>query len=257
MVAVHRTERRRIPSGVSSVLPPIVRGTVAVWNVWIGDRPDNERARAVMSGDELDRASQFVYGVDRNRYIAARLALRELLAGYLDVAPADVRFDYTRYGKPELPGGTLRFNVAHSDDLAVIALTEHDRLGVDVERIRDLQDRDAVARTVFSKRELDAFDALPESSKTHGFFHGWTRKEAFVKAVGDGLCHPLDLFDVTLAPREEARLLDLEGSPTRGAGWSLFDLRPIDGWVGAVAVERADAELRHAGWLGEAPTLLA
>src|ERR671926_68230 len=109
---------RRIPSPVSSVLPAIGRGVVAVWDVWIGGHPEGERARAVLSGDELDRASHFVHDVHRNRYIAGRLALRELLAGYLDVAPADVRFVYSDYGKPEVPGGTLRFSVAHSDDLA-------------------------------------------------------------------------------------------------------------------------------------------
>ncbi len=98
------------------------------------------------------------------------------------------------------------------------------------------------------------FHALPDASKTQGFFNCWTRKEAFVKAVGEGLAHPLDVFDVTLRPGEEARLLEVEGSPARAAAWSLFDISPMDGWVGAVAVECADAVLKHAGWLGAPPT---
>jgi 4'-phosphopantetheinyl transferase len=217
--------------------------------VWIGGEPDDRRVRAALSGDELDRASSFKFDLHRNRYLAGRLALRELLGRYLNRAPSDVRFTYNPYGKPVLPGETLRFNVAHSDDLAVIGLTEHDPLGVDVERIRDLRDIDDLARTVFSERELAVFHALPEGSRSQGFFNCWTRKEAFVKAVGEGLSHPLDAFDVTFRPGEEARLVELNGSPTRAAAWSLFDVSPMAGWVGAVAVENADAELNRAGWL--------
>jgi 4'-phosphopantetheinyl transferase len=241
---------------MSSGQPAIGRGVVAVWNVCIGGKPDDERVRAALSGDELDRASRFVYDLHRNRYLAGRLALRELLGRYLNCAPSEVRFGYSSYGKPELSGETLRFNVAHADDVAVIGLTEHDRLGVDVERLRELRDVDGVARSVFSERELEAFRALPVSSKTQGFFNCWTRKEAFVKAVGEGLSHPLDVFDVTLRPGDQARLLELQGSTTRAGRWSLFDLSPAEGWVGAVAVEHLEAEMKHAGWLGKPPVSL-
>ena len=233
-------------------LPVIGRGVVTVWNVWIGGAPDAARARAVLSDDELARASTFAFDVHRNRYVARRLALRDLLGQYLDRPPSSVRFAYSSYRKPELPGETLRCNVAHSADLAVIGLTEHDRLGVDVERIRDL-DAEGIAPRVFSPAELEVFQSLPDDAKPHAFFNCWTRKEAFVKAVGEGLSHPLDTFDVTLRPGEEARLLEVDGSPARAAAWSLFDVRPMDGWVGAVAVERRPAALEHAGWLGAPP----
>lgn len=226
---------------------------MALWKVWLGGAPAPDRARALLTGDELARASRFVFDVHRDRYLAGRLALRELLGRYLDRAPGDVRFAYGPYGKPEVPGEALRFNVAHSDDLAVIGLTEDDRLGVDVERTRALRDIDSLAGTVFSAHELDVFRSLPPASKGQAFFNCWTRKEAFVKAVGEGLSHPLDAFDVTLRPGEEARLLQVEGSPARAAGWSLLDLRPMDGWAGAVAVEYPDAALSHAGWLGAPP----
>ena len=238
---------------MSARFPTIGPGAVVLWSVWIGGTPDPGRAGAVLTADELDRASSFVHDAHRTRYVLRRLALRELLGRYLHVEPSDVRFVYSDYGKPELPGETLRFNVAHSEDLAVIGLTEHDRLGVDVERVRDLPDIDGVARAVFSDRELEVFDALPDSSKIRAFFDGWTRKEAFVKAVGKGLSQPLKVFDVTLRPGEEARLLELDGSTARAATWSLFDVSPMEGWVGAVAVERSEAEVRHAGWLEERP----
>lgn len=212
------------------------RGVVAVWNVWLGGEPDGERARAVLSSDELERASRYRFDLHRNRYVAGRLALRELLGRYLDRAPSEVRFDYNPYGKPELSGETLRFNVAHCDDLAVIGVTAHDRLGVDVERIRELRDIDSVAPSVFSAHELEEFDTLPGPSRTEGFFTCWTRKEAFVKAVGEGLSRPLDAFD---------------GAPAEG--WSLLHFRPLDGWVGAVAAERAGAKLVQAGWLRPPP----
>lgn len=226
---------------------------MALWNVWLGGAPDHNRARALLSGDELARAARFVFDLHRHRYLAGRLALRELLGRYLDRAPGDVHFAYSPYGKPEVPGEALRFNVAHSDDLAVIGLTEDDPLGVDVECIRALRDIDSLAGTVFSTRELDVFRSLPPASKRQAFFNCWTRKEAFVKAVGEGLSHPLDAFDVTLRPGEEARLLQVEGSPARAAGWSLLDVCPMDGWAGAVAVEHPDAALNHAGWLGTPP----
>lgn len=232
-------------------LPTVGRGVVAVWNAWIGGEPDGQRSRAVLSDDELARASSFAFDLHRNRYVAGRLALRELLGRYLDRPPADVRFVYGSHGKPELPGETLRFNLAHSDDLALIGLTEHDRIGVDVEHVRELPAVDDLAQRVFSARELDALNALPKASKSQGFFNGWTRKEAFVKAVGDGLTHPLHLFDVTLRPGQDARLLEVEGSTARAAGWSLFDVSPTDGWAAAVAVERPEATLRHGGWLTE------
>ena len=98
------------------------------------------------------------------------------------------------------------------------------------------------------------FHALPDASRTHAFFHCWTRKEAFAKAVGEGLSHPLDAFDVTLRPGEKAGLLDVDGSPVRAAAWTLFDVSPMDGWVGAVAVEDPEATLTHAGWLRAPPT---
>jgi 4'-phosphopantetheinyl transferase len=221
--------------------------------VWIAAEPDDEGVRAVLSDDEVERASRFVFDRHRNRYLAGRLALRELLGRYLDRAPSDLRFDYSAHGKPELPGETLRFNVAHSDDLAVIALTAQDRLGIDVERVRELPDLDDVARTVFSASELEVLGALPRDTRTQAFFNCWTRKEAFVKAVGEGLSRPLRTFDVTLRPGGEARLLQLDGSTDRAGRWSLFDLTPMEGWVGAVAVEREKADLQHAGWLGTAP----
>lgn len=251
---MYRADDEGSASAGEPVLPPIGRGVVAVWNLWIGGEPDHQRTLAALSGDELARARSFVFDLHRNRYLACRLALRELLGRYLDRAPSDVRFAYNSYGKPELPEETLRFNLGHADDLAVIGLTEHDRLGVDVERIRELPDIDSLARRVFSRRELDVLDALADSSKTQAFFNCWTRKEAFVKAIGDGLSYALDVFDVTLRPGEEARLLELDGSPARAAAWSLFDVSPMGGWVGAVAVERSEATLNHAGWLGAPPS---
>ena len=109
------------------------------------------------------------------------------------------------------------------------------------------------ARQFFSKQEVAALGLLPPDARTRAFFNCWTRKEAFVKAVGEGLSHSLDDFDVTLRPGDEPRLLELDGSTARAAGWSLFDVSPMDGWVGALAVERTEAEVHHAGWFWEPP----
>jgi 4'-phosphopantetheinyl transferase len=137
----------------------------------------------------------------------------------------------------------LRRGVVH-----VWKITLQDRVGIDVERLRPVEDIDGLAAMCFSAPELEAFDGVAQDRKVEAFFNCWTRKESFVKAVGEGLSYPLKEFDVTLRPGESARLLSLEGSAGLGRSWSIVDLRPLAGWTGAVAVERSDAEVEVLGW---------
>lgn len=202
---------------------------------------DVDIAAEVLSVDERRRAEQFVFDRDRNRYIVARAQLRKLLGDRLHVSPESIEFCYGEYGKPALANQPtdqpLHFNVSHSADVAAYAFSRSCELGVDVEAIADMSDRDEVAAHCFSNDEIRKYKQLDDSDKPLGFFNCWTRKEAFIKALGDGLQCPLNSFDVTLAPGEPAEIMRIGEQTGHGCGWKLFSFVPLPGFVGAVAVQ--------------------
>lgn len=205
-----------------------------------------------LSPDESARADRFVFARHRSRFTAGRGALRAILGGFLGVPPAALRFAYGRFGKPRLDGheakSGLRFNVSHSQGVGLVAVALDRELGVDVEQIHPLPDAGAIARRCFSEVENRALGSLPASEQLGGFFTCWTRKEAYVKALGDGLTRPLDGFDVTVGPREPARLLRVAGDPEETTRWSLRALAPGEGFVGAIAVEGEGWRLESSRW---------
>lgn len=196
----------------------------------------------VLSPDESARAARFFFEKDRRSFARCRSALRVLLGRYLQTAPERLEFCYNSFGKPELavlaPAFPLRFNVSHSGDWALIALTLQQRIGVDIERVRPLDNIDDLARNSFSSYELDVYQHLPDGQRSQAFFHAWTRKEAFIKACGEGLSRPLSEFDVTLAPQDQVQVLQIAGDRTAARRWTLAGLEPVAGYVGAVAIER-------------------
>jgi len=208
-------------------------------------------ALSLLSRDELARAGQFVRETDRRRFVVARARLRELLAERLNTSPRVIGLTYGRAGKPALAPrsgcSSLRFNVSHCGDVAAFALVHGCEVGVDIEEVRPLTDADDMAALVFSENERAEYRALPAEEKCCGFFNGWTRKEAFVKAVGDGLGYPLDQFDVSLAPGKPAKLLRVSGEPADRTPWTLDVFEPAPGMVGAIVVGRREPELAREG----------
>lgn len=203
---------------------------------------DVVRAEAtVLSHSERRRADRFAFASDRTRFIVARATLRHLLAQRLGVQPTDIEFVYGEQGKPALSArfedANLSFNVSHSDDLAVFAFSSAGDIGVDVEAVRWFADSDDVAARVFSAAERQAYAALDSLHRPVGFFNCWTRKEAFIKALGDGLDRSLDSFDVSLAPDEPAKILRVEDTPGERCGWSVESFVPAPGFVAAVVIE--------------------
>jgi len=198
----------------------------------------------LLSADERERAGRFAFGRDRRRYIVARARLRQLLGERLGAAPESLRFVYKPHGKPALarcPGQRdLRFNVSHCGEVAAYAFAEGREVGVDIEEVRELSDADDIAMRFFSRRERAAYMRLPVRERPQGFFNCWTRKEAFIKALGSGLSCPLDSFDVSFAPGRPARILRV-GRVGRVAasrcGWTLRSFVPGPGLVGAVALQ--------------------
>jgi len=202
---------------------------------------------ALLSNAERQRASRFALDRDRNRFIIARSRLRQMLAARLGVRPASVELVYGTRGKPALARrfarSRLRFNVSHSNDVAVYAFALGREVGIDVEAVRVMNDADSMAARFFSQCENKAYLALDSKDKLMGFFNCWTRKEAFIKALGDGLYYPLDRFDVSLAPGEQARILRVERTPGNACGWELHSFLPGPGLIGAIVVRKFADEL--------------
>jgi 4'-phosphopantetheinyl transferase len=224
-------------------------GVVHVWRLALDDsRHEIASARAVLSADEAQRADRFLFDKDRRRFVACRSALRVLLGRYLHVGPGSIEFRYNPFGKPELAGAPplpLRFNVSHSESWALIAVTVQHRVGVDVERLRPIENIDSLARLCLSDRELADYRRLPTDQRMPAFFQAWTRKEAFIKACGVGLSRPLHDCEVTFAPGEPARLLRVAGDGTPPADWSLSAIETAAGYVGAVAVDVAQVRIEY------------
>lgn len=198
---------------------------------------------AILTTDERARAERCVFETGRRRFIAARAALRRHLAMRLNAHPQNVEFVYNDRGKPSLGGRFAKskvfFNLSHSDDLAVYAFSTIGPIGVDVESVRWFADADKVAARVFSPAENDVYSKLEQSEKPIGFFNCWTRKEAFIKATGEGLSRSLHSFDVSLAPRDRARILRIGEHANKVCGWLMHSFAPLSGFVSAVVVHNS------------------
>jgi 4'-phosphopantetheinyl transferase len=233
--------------------PRLGEGEVHVWRASLLASPGElARLHALLSAEEQVRAARFRYDLHCGRFIAGRAIQRLLLARYLDADPATLRYRQAEHGKPSLDDpwaeSGIRFNVSNAEDGLLVALAAGRELGVDLEPLHRAVDRDAVARRFFSAPENEVYDTIPEDERDAAFFTCWTRKEAYIKAVGDGLTMPLDCFDVTLRPGEPARLLATRGDPSQAARWTMRELDAGPGWLAALVVEGAGCDLRLFDW---------
>ena len=201
-----------------------------------------------LSADEAGRAARFHFPADRNRYIVAHGCLRDILARYLNCQPARLVFSTNDYGKPALQGYELEFNLSHSGDFALVAITQARRIGIDVERIRSDMEHESIARRFFSQNEALEWMTLPPEQRPIAFFNCWTRKEAYIKAQGLGLSLPLESFDVSLDPDGPALLRATRPDPEEAARWRLLSLEVDPCYAAAVAVERNGLEFRLWDW---------
>ena len=206
-----------------------------------GDCRAVRRESGLLSGAELHRASLFVRDGDRGRFILGRAMLRRLLGSRLRIPPRDVDLVVGPHGKPALAPplqrSGLQFHVSHCAQVAAFGFSWGREIGVDVEAVRPVPDADSIARQFFSPREVDAYFALPAADRALGFFNCWTRKEAFVKARGDGLGFGLNRFDVSLEPGGLARILRVDHVSGDRCGWMLGEFNPAPGFVGAIVVQ--------------------
>jgi 4'-phosphopantetheinyl transferase len=228
-------------SGFGEELALPISGQVQVWRRELSpDAGDLRALHEILSADEKARSSRFLLEKPRHEYIATRGTLRRLLASHLSCDPRDVAFAYAPSGKPCLDGqfrsSGICFNVSHTDGLAVIALSWKGEIGVDVERLRSDRDPRNIARRFFSQREQDQLLGLSGSELHEAFFRCWTRKEAYIKACGEGLALPLDSFDVEFAAGKPPALLATRPDPSIVDHWQLYDLPVGPGYAAALAL---------------------
>lgn len=242
----------------------LLNDEVHVWRASL-DQPAAcvQRLAQTLSADERLKAERFYFERDRLHFIVGRGLLRTILGRYLGLEPSRLHFAYSAYGKPSLdPKGfenplglalcyfdwaQYRFNLAHSHGLALYAITREREIGVDIEYVRPIAKADQIVEQFFSARERAVFCTLSASQKPEAFFNCWTRKEAYIKAIGDGLTQPLDQFDVSLAPGKPAKLLSAAGDLQASRRWFIHALTPAPGYVAAVAV-KGHGYLQPSGW---------
>jgi len=228
---------------------------IHVWCVSLDQSAsDFQMLLQTLSPDERLRAERFHFEEDRNHFIISRGILRTILGRYLSVEPDKLQFCYGKHGKPALADmsgkGRICFNSSRSDGLALYAFARDREIGIDIEHICDIPEMDQIVERFFSITESKVFHSLPESRKKEAFFNCWTRKEAFIKASGDGLYQPLDKFDVLLKPNEPSKLDGIRGDSKRAFRWSVQDLKPAAGFAAALAVEGQNLRLCCYQWPG-------
>ena len=228
--------------------PSLRPGELQLWRSNLTDfRTRVSEFQHLLSENEQSRAARFVRVTDQENYIVGRAILRQLLSKYLRTSLATLEIECNDFGKPSVPKvlnqKDIRFNLSHSGDLCVLGFRQSGEIGVDIEKIRDDLAMDDLARRYFSPREVTEFESLPEAQRKLGFFLCWTRKEAYVKALGDGLQRPLDEFSMTLTPGEPPKLNSADSQR-----WMVLSVDPGTGYVGAVVTEKELSEVTYCNY---------
>jgi 4'-phosphopantetheinyl transferase len=217
--------------------------------VWLATAPPDEAGLTAftraLNPDERERAERFRVSEPRRQFVFGRAVLRQLLGACLNVEPATLAFGHQPHGKPFLSqsalAGNLRFNLSHSGRIVAIALARGREVGVDIESIQRLDDWLLLAGRIFSPRELGELFSLPKPQQREAFFNGWTRKEACLKATGEGLTDDLPAIEVTLAPGKEPKLIGLPAGPEAARRWAIRAIPLPPDFAGAVVFEKNSA----------------
>ena len=234
--------RRAIPGEL------IYSNEVHVWRVFLDlTTLQSESLLGILSADELARAGRLRFERDQKRFIVARGILRKILGRYLGKNPHKLRFEYTSHGKPVLATNsgydTLSFNLSHSDAFALYAVTRGRNIGIDIERVRDDVAVEQIAQRFFSQGEISSLERIHKNKRSEVFFQYWTRKEAFLKATGEGVSFPMEQCDVSLISGRVLSPITLLGDNRESSCWYGQDLFPGHGYAAAIAVEGGDWDL--------------
>lgn len=226
--------------------PHLSVGECHIWRVpLVGTESAVALWRTLLNAEEHTQADRFYFPQHRVRYAIAQGALRTILSRYAALTPEAITFFRNKHGKPFLPDRNVEFNLSHSHELALIGIVEQCAIGIDLEWIRTNSDFTAIAKRFFSEGEYEAIEALPEPMRLEAFFHCWTRKEAWIKALGVGLSFPLDAFQVSVHPSDEVVSLIEVGKPETSERWLLRKIELQEGYVGALAVGARELRLQY------------
>lgn len=230
--------------------PLLPNNEVHVWRAQLNQPAQRvQQLQQILSNDECLRAERFHFDRDRRRFIVSQGILRTIICYYTGEEPCRLKFHHGHRGKPYLKesfgSDTLQFNLAHSNEIVLYAFTCNREIGIDLEYIRDMPDAEQIALNTYSPLEYKRLQSLPKCQKQVAFFNCWVRKEAYIKAIGDGLYYALDRFDVSLAPGEPARLLSVEGDKEKASCWSLTAIEPQEGYIAALAVRKRHLRINH------------
>lgn len=234
--------------GCFELSPDLVR----VWRVRLDQSfPELAAAGKLLSPEEIARASRFHFESDRRRYTIARGALRLILGRCLRSPPERITFSVNPFGKPSLvqSDSVLQFNVSHSHEIILIAIAARREIGVDVEYIRPVSDRDRLVATNFSASEKSTWQRLAPDQREEAFFTAWTRKEAYLKARGAGLSVPLASFSVSLNPDDPAAIVEVNGDMTAAAHWGMTDVPVGPGYAAALVAAGTEWRLDCVDWI--------
>ena len=220
----------------------ILNNTIHIWKINYSDF-DNEESALLnnLSKQETNRANKFYFSIDKKRYLLTRALLKNILSRITDTPARQLHFKFNEHGKPYLESFKhIYFNISHSGDIGLLAVTDCAAIGIDVEQYRKRLQLREIAERFFSKYETDILLNLPDNQKISAFFSCWTRKEAFIKALGLGLTLPLKNFDVTLQPAEKAKLVEIRHKNEKAADWTLKDIPLENDYAAAYAVKFKD-----------------
>ena len=237
------------PAGALAQIPWQITLADPAIEVWLAplDIPDHHLQQCVelLSPDEKTRAERMYFERDRRRSAVARAILRILLARHVGLTPAELKFNLGPHGKPYIAAapGPLHFNVSHSAERAIYAISRDCELGVDIEYTARTITHEGIAERFFSARENTELQCLAPVDRKRAFFACWTRKEAVVKATGDGLRVPLGQIEVTASPDDLPRLISIPGGRT--ADWTLHTVHAGSDYVATVAAH-LESQLRDA-----------
>jgi 4'-phosphopantetheinyl transferase len=202
----------------------------------------------ILSADEIERKDRLLFQTDKNRFAATRVTLRRILGSYMGISPEKLTFRYGSYGKPCLSAEDhiedLRFNVSHTHDLALIAVSRKRDVGIDVEQVRAETAYESIAHRIFSASELRAFHKLPPSSRMSAFYATWTQKEALVKALGQGISFSFDRIEVLFDPRPSTTIFNIDGQAIDSNSWWLISLHPAADYRAALAAQGPPCSIR-------------
>ena len=231
----------------TAVSPRLQAGELHIWKIELDcDDGQWQPLRALLSNDEQIKADRYLFEKHRRRYILCRATLRNLLGSYLDRAPDTFRFAYNSHGKPFIANDDsgLRFNISHSGEIMLAAFVLNSEIGIDIEAIQQDIDYLGIGQRWFSELELNTLLKLPEHERVGAFFRAWSRKEAYIKALGAGLSYPLNRFSVSMDETSPA-LIECQDGSQEIKSWKIHDVEVSSAYSAAVVIKAARWDIRH------------